>query len=961
VRDVSGGVLPGVTVEAASPALIEKVRTAVTDGEGRYNIVDLRPGTYSVTFTLGGFNTLRREGIVLTAGFTAAVNVDMQVGALEETITVTGAAPLVDTQNVRQQNVVSSDLLAALPSGSKGHMDLIRLVPGMSSDRAQGGGGAAGIYASNATHGATVHGKASSKVSYDGLQVNNLAGTGAISYVMNPSTVVETTIETGGISAESNASGVLFNMIPKEGGNTFSYGADFTYSNEHLESDNLNDALRARGVTSTVRALYAYDVNMTVGGPLKRDRLWFFTATRFTGTKQDLPGVFVNSTQGTPFYTPDLSRPGFAKDWLRSQGLRMTWQVTARNKINAFADPQTYQTRGQNTANDPTANTCWNMWPQGLYQGTWTSPVTNRLLLEAGASLTKNPFPCSREDVTQTYGFAVKPTDISILERSTGFRYNSSNTYLYTNDMDRYHERFSVSYVTGSHAFKVGVETQQHHAARETVVNQDQTWTFLNQVPTTITQRATPYLEVTKTKADAAVYAQDKWAYRRLTLTYGLRFDYFNSWVPPQHVDATQFLPARDYAAVEGVPEWTDLNPRFGGSYDLFGTGRTAIKASLGRYVGKHGIDIALANSPINTSVNSANRSWNDANGNYVPDCDLKNFAANGECGAINNVNFGQLNPNAVRYDEDMIRGFGKRDYFWDMSLELQHEVRAGVSVLAGYYRNWSDHFPSYPASSTSGAAGHTDNLALTPADFDPYCVTAPVDARLPGGGGYEVCGLYDITPAKFGVGNEVISRASKFGGKSLYSDYLTFSANSRFGNGIALGASLDMGRTVEDNCFVIDSPQQMLYCRVVRPFSSQTQIKINGVYPFPGGFIASAVFQNLSGITYNANYEVSSAVVAQSLGRPLAGGVRTVSVPLVAPFTQFEPRRNLLDLRLSKVFQLGGRASLKANLDLYNALNAGSILEINSNYGPRWLEGQGRGGGVILSRLMQVGGQFSF
>ena len=121
VRDTSGAVLPGVTVEAASPALIEKVRTVVTDGEGRYNIIDLRPGTYVVTFSLAGFNTVRREGIELTAGFTATVNADMQVGALEETITVTGASPLVDTQNIRQQTVVSSELLAALPTGTKGH------------------------------------------------------------------------------------------------------------------------------------------------------------------------------------------------------------------------------------------------------------------------------------------------------------------------------------------------------------------------------------------------------------------------------------------------------------------------------------------------------------------------------------------------------------------------------------------------------------------------------------------------------------------------------------------------------------------------------------------------------------------------------------------------------------------------------------------------------------------------
>jgi len=171
VRDTSGGVLPGVTVEVASPALIEKVRSAVTDGEGRYNVVDLRPGNYVVTFSLAGFNTLKREGIVLTAGFTAAVNADMQVGALEETITVTGAAPLVDTQNVRQQASVSDELLSALPSGSKGFNGIARLIPGMSNSSDSSGG--SGIYASNTAHGAMVHGKGGGKMAYDGMQTSN--------------------------------------------------------------------------------------------------------------------------------------------------------------------------------------------------------------------------------------------------------------------------------------------------------------------------------------------------------------------------------------------------------------------------------------------------------------------------------------------------------------------------------------------------------------------------------------------------------------------------------------------------------------------------------------------------------------------------------------------------------------------------------------------------------------------
>ena len=204
-----------------------------------------------------------------------------------------------------------------------------------------------------------------------------------------------------------------------------------------------------------------------------------------------------------------------------------------------------------------------------------------------------------------------------------------------------------------------------------------------------------------------------------------------------------------------------------------------------------------------------------------MPDCELTNFDANGECGAISNNNFGQSNPGAVQYADDMISGFGTRDNFWDFSAEVQHELAPGVSFTGGYYRNWSSFFGSaidagYFSPGDWRTASVNDNLSVGPEDFDPFCITAPMDPGLPGGGGYEVCGLYDITPEKFGVGEVLVSKPSNFGdGQHRTSDFFTFSLNSQFGNGTVLGGSLDTGRIVEDNCFVVDSPQKLLHCRV--------------------------------------------------------------------------------------------------------------------------------------------------
>jgi hypothetical protein len=963
-----------VTVEAASPALIEKVRTVVADGEGRYNIVDLRPGTYVVTFSLAGFNTFRREGIVLTAGFTATVNADMQVGALEETITVSGAAPLVDTQNVRQQESISAELLNALPSGSKGFAGIARLIPGMSGN--SDSGGSAGIYASNSTHGATVHGKGGGKMSYDGMQTSNQSSGGNTSYVMNPATVEETVILTGGISAESDAVGVLVNLVPKEGGNAFKGGADGVYTNGDLQSDNLTDQVRARGVTTINEVQRLYDANFYLGGPVKRDRLWFFAATRFNGNQNQVGGIFFNKTQGTPFYTPDLDRPSFRREWLKSQSGRLTWQISPRNKVNVFADSQSYQVRGYPGNNAPEAHRVWSFWPNGLYQATWSSPVTSKFLLEAGASYAQNGYPYTREQVTDIFGFTVKDTDIAILEASTGFRYNakggpSSDTdggYANVNDQDRYVQRFSASYVTGSHAVKVGFQLQEGVLNQDRIYNQDIDYIFVRGVPNAITQWATPYQNRVRTFPELGVFIQDQWALRRLTLNYGVRFDYFNGYVPEQHVPAVRFVGARDFARVDGVPNWKDLNPRVGGSYDLFGTGRTALKASLGRYVGKMGPTVATAVNPLLSSINNVTRAWADADGDYVPDCDLHNFGGNGECGPISNRNFGQINPNAQQYDDDLIRGWGTRDYLWDLSAEVQHQLTPRVSLKGGWYRNWTNHFGNSFASAAGAGwpTGVTDNQAVTPGDYQPYCVTAPVDPRLPGGGGYEVCGLYDLVPAKFGQGNEVITRASNYdNGKSRVADFFSSSIATRLGAGTELGGSVDTGRIVQDTCFVVDSPQNLLNCHLVAPFKANTQIKAYWSLPLRAGFIVSGVLQNLSGVPYEANYAVPNAQIAPSLGRNLAACgsqvvcTATALVPLIKPQTQFESRRTLLDLRLTKAFTLNARTRLRANLEVYNVLNDGSVVAPNNNYGGSWLQPVGLG--LAAGRLIQFGGQFTF
>jgi hypothetical protein len=617
------------------------------------------------------------------------------------------------------------------------------------------------------------------------------------------------------------------------------------------------------------------------------------------------------------------------------------------------------------------------LWPNGAVQATWNSPVTSRLLLEAGASAVFFHWP----------GYllpGVSPDAMPILEQSQAFRYNSPGPGTtgvggtLTPDRrtgDRYSQRFAVSYITGSHAFKVGV--QQNEGYSDTITEglglpeaKGVGFTFLRGVPISLTQRTTPYRVRYFQKAEFGAYAQDQWTLKRLTFNYGLRFDYYNGYVPAIHLEAGPFVPARDFPAVYKAPEWKDWNPRVGVAYDLFGNAQTALRVSLGRYVAMTGNNQVMQYVPVNTAVNSADRSWTDTNGNFFPDCDLKNFATNGECGGINNANFGKNDPNATRFADDVRYGWGIRPDTWDFGTEVQHQLRSNLSVTAGYYRNWD------------GNLAVTDNVAVTPADYSTYCITAPKDPRLPGGGGYQVCGLADINPNKFNQVSNVITQASNFGKYTRRNDFFALNVDTRLGSGIRLGGGLDTGRTVDDVCFDVDTPGAVAanlpsvvltgnnsvipftsttidgqrLCRVVTPFAATTQIKMNGSYPLPRDFVVSATLQNLAGLSYLATYPATTAEIAPSLGRQLSGGVRSANVPIVMPQSVREPRRTQIDFRLTKLLNLG-RKRVQANFDIYNLLNDSAVLGENNTFGGSWRKPTL----VLGGRLIQFSGNVNF
>jgi hypothetical protein len=976
VTDATGAVLPGVTVEAASPALIEKVRAVVSDDQGQYKIVDLRPGPYTVTFTLPGFSTVRREGLELNTGFTATVDVELRIGGVEETITVTGASPVVDTQNVRTQNVLTREVLDLVPT-SKNYQSFASLTLGAvgSTAGATGGGDVGGSKGEQMT-GLTIHGAGAGLTTVDGMRITTATNFwDNHRYFFNQLGVQEVVMETGGAGAESMSGGLNVNMVPKDGGNSFRSSVSGEYANDSFQGSNLTPDLRARGLTRTNAVRTVYDLGVGVGGPIKRDRIWFFTAHRGWGSEEELAGVYFNRLQGTLFYEPDLERPGYYDNYVRDSNLRLTWQATTKQKVAVFGALQDYcrcysMLGGVGGTPVPESTYDYRMFPNNLFQVSWTYPRTSRLLIEAGAT--------SRVE----HHLVQRPLETgnarSVSELSTGIAYGSllsgqttsRSNYGDHGPQGQFSTRVAMSYITGSHAFKAGVITFSGEAqiGGEPVFNEQ--YVFRDRVPVSITQVAFPHRHVARVKMDLGLFAQDQWTIKDLTLNLGVRFDSLNSYNPAQTRPAGQYLPAIDFDAVSDVPNWKDINPRVGASYDLFGNGKTAIKGSIGRYIKPETTDITNRNNPAAAIAAQTSRTWNDSfygpgdprTGNYVPDCDLVSRVLNGECGAMDNRNFGSP-VISTRYSSDVTEGWGVRPYNWQTSLAVQHELRPGIGVTFGYYRTWWGN-----GGPGSGDFHIIDNLEVTPADFDQFCITAPTDSRLPGGGGYPVCGLYDLTPSKFGRVNNLIVDQNDFGGRTNVYNGLELSVNARFGRGGVLQGGIGMGHTTNDNCNTPDVPllathSTYPYCRITMPFKGEMQIKMSGSYPLPWwGIQLSGALQNLSGRPISASYVATNAQVFAALGRNLAQcGAQatctaTTTVSILEPNTLFEERYTLLDARVSKAIQVG-RFRIMPRVDVYNLLNSDAVNSMITRYGQTWLQPQE----VFAARMMKLGIQVDF
>ena len=918
VRDTTGAVMPGVTVEASSPALIEKVRAAVTDGQGRYNIVDLRPGVYTVTFSLVGFSTIRREGVELPTSFTATVNADLRVGALEETITVSGDAPVVDTTNVVRRQVVDTETIDAMPT-SKNWSTIGVMTIGVLSNQNDVGGSAGEHQNQLKAHGGSFNDRL---VQMDGLMISNMAcNYSCTGLSTNDASTQELSYEIGAISAETGGGGVRVNIIPKEGGNTFSGSAFFNFANSGLQATNLDQALMDQGVLSVDSLDSIYDTSFSFGGPIMRDKLWFWTAHRYWGYEIFRTGAFFDKNSFDLVYEPDPTKPATDSQTNTSNDLRLTWQISPKNKLSAYYNLAPRETNYWNLSNirTPDSAQLQNVKLNHFETVTFKSTVTSKMLLDLGMGNMTETW--TREPIAESPTAA---TDYAVTELNTGVTFRGYPFTLSSNYTSVRSYRGSLSYVPGSHALKFGFTLVEGPANTDVYATGPDTHLIVAAgQPFQVQVRTTPYTTRERLVADLGLYVQDTWTVKRMTVNAGIRFDYLNNKVEAQDTPGGRWIGPRSFPEMTDVPSWQDLGPRLGVAYDLFGNGKTALKATMSRYVETTTVGFARLLNPINTTVNLATRTWDDRNGDKIPQ--------DSELGPLGST-FGQRIVSTT-YDPDVVTGWGKRRGNWEYSGSVTHELMSRVAAEFAYYHRDQKNFRA------------TDNRDVTSADYTEYCVTVPTDPRLPTSG-QQLCGLYELNPEKFGAqfnDDNLVTFVDHFGEQTQTFDGFDVSVSARPRNGLTINGGFGTGVEHFNECdSFVDNPSAATsggttltpraWCD--RSGGWQTNYKLSGSYTIPWQDIQlGAVFQNLQGQAILANWNIQATTPGVTLGRPFSGG-GSRQIPLIRPGDEFGSRRSQLDLRLGKTVRMGGAKRLQLMMDVYNTFNSNAPVGATSQAG---------------------------
>jgi hypothetical protein len=887
--DQQGGATPGVSVTISSPVLISGSMVGVTDAAGVYRFPSLVPGTYDVKLELSGFQTLIRQGIVVLVGQTTPIDASLKVATLAETVTVSGASPTVDTTSANINVNLSEQLIQGTPGGRDIWALVEAKVPGLVMSRPDVGGASGGLQGTYSARGTA---SAQNSQFLNGVNVGDPAAIGAAGYYYDFDAFDDIQVSTGSHDISVPTSGVFLNMVTKTGGDTWRGGTTFTWTGDTLQGRNDHDpylqqyGFRPDSNTSN----FVSDVNFTIGGPVIKNKLRAFGSFRDWRVHQNVP--------------VQLSQVNLDQTNITSGLVNATWQLNQNNKITGFYSRQRYNkpNRLLNSAAVTVIDSTVDEEDMfDVYQALWNSVIGKNLFMDARLGLNKILFPTYFNGGNQQ----------SLTDNATNIIYGNNPSEVIRH-RNRYQGNVTGQYyidqaLGGRHEIRFGFD-QTHATSQNETHRVDQVQTFYDSTKTpqaqTVNIYATPLIDIEALNV-TALFAQDSYSVKRFTLTAGVRWERLEGYLPAQSSPASVFYPGiqRDFPEVRNLVLWHTAGPRVSGIYDVMGDGRTAAKASYGRYyyilsAGGGGVTNVNPNSNYFTTYG-----WNDLNG------DLK-FQPGEQTGpgVLTSGTTTTIDPNF------------SRPYTDEYSFGVDHEVMPNTKLSVVY---------TYRREKNTQASLNPDS---------PYSTTlaTAVDPGPDGVVGTADDGTYQYFPRISAANRTVITNDP-----NVLQSYkgLEITITRRFTNNWSMLAGYTRSKNELENVsvdispnFLINSSGNISPDAAVGGGSSRcngcgasnadrpNQFKLTGIYMLPWyDIITSANYSGLSGppVTRQINRAVGFATT------------QTINLePLGAHRLDFE---NRLDLRVGKVLKLANNRSLEGSVDFDNVFNAGWIWQVRS------------------------------
>lgn len=985
VKDSSGAVISGVKVEAASPALIERLRAATTSGDGRYTIIDVRPGTYTITFTIEGFTAVKQQ-VEVPSNVTVPVDAEMRVGSAGETVNVEASVPAVDVQNVAHPETLSRNYLDSVPT-ARNLQSVGSYIPGVHLNIPDVAGSQQIQQTFMATHGSPSQ---HNVVLLDSMLINAMQGDGQVQTYLDNEMIQEATYSTSSNPLDSTAGGVLVNVVPKDGGNDFHGDFFGAYIPSQLVGSNLDSTLTARGVAAQPKITQIQDFDGSLGGPIQKDKLWFLISGRKQLTYQQSP--LCKNTDGSPCVD---------RSYIYTGHLRLTYQLNSKNKLSAMwlRDFKTAQDEVvTNTLNGVAATlgaSTQRIFPMFyITQEKWTGTLTPKLVLEAGFSLNKVDYNLLYQNgQTQVPFSPAWYSDVLLQDTAKNLRYNVGTQQQFYN-FDRYVAQAGGAYVNGAHQIRFGVQNSWGPAYQKSIMNGDLYAIEANGVPTSVTVYNTPAHSKPYLNADLGLYAMDTWTWRRLAITAGIRWDYLSNKINPESAPAGRFVPARNFVAItcdtyKGISCFKDWAPRFGLVYDLFGNHKTALKAGVGKY------ETPLVQNNLNAFnpmfIKSQSRSWLNTGGCAGPTC----FPTDDQIGSAPSAGFGTLTPRSLDPNYH-------REYNMQYAAGVQRQIRNGLTFDFNWIRR-DDYQQSLAL-----------NQAVPSSAWTPITITNPLDGT--------PISLYNLNKSNAGLTPQLYqTNAPRSLRANSYSGF-EMSVQGRLPYGALILAGWTIDRELSRQCDEtigsnsLNDPNSLRYCDwygnmyqnlgAVGSIPYGSEFKFQGNVPLWYKFEFSASLY--SDPVYNTNFALNNLAAGSLIGtgtpnpEPIFAGAQqgfkevywtltsrtkypancncstpgavvdagltqgSETIMLIAPGSRLTPRLTQLDISIQRGFSIHDRYRIKAEAQIFNLVNSNVVTTeaqtLGSNITPFVRGGIGGVPTAILNpRMLRLAVLFKF